>query len=708
MTGSRAAAPLMFIANLAVFGACACLAFVRNVDALFHHYDGTYMLTDAREQLQFGQLCFEYSNNLLQSVGNIQFMQNARLLFFYWPIGWFSNVPTAKIGCYLIVAAIVFGSAYGMARLLAQPRAVALAAGWILGFVTMPFVPMPYFYPIISLTPDYVVIVAAPVVTFWLVSRAGRLSSLAASGISVLALIGLTFYLLAAAPLLLPIYAPGMALYAVMALCLVRDQTELLRKFAILAVVLIVMSVLRWPWYVLGLFLDTAPNVFPNDFTVVYHDKWSASIMFQQKMFGSAGPRLAASAAFGALLSLRSADRELRVAAWALLALVATFIGAAVALNQMPHWIFPPPVYFEVAIWPLYGVFAAILLVRISAFVAEQLARFNLWPGNPLRLSLIVPFTALVFAAVIVMRKPVNPINYPFPPQVTPVVALLKSTIALDSGSSFKGRILTAIPTKSDGDDAWQQQLDVASNWAKREGNDELSLGLWYHRIPTLFEYNQFISPEFHALIRRALQRPPIAHQRNVTVLTYPNAPVLKLLGVRYVLMPHPDASLGTMRATEDRAGTAWALIELSKPNLATYSPTLVETRRDLASTLDFVVADGVDLSKQAVAREEIGGPLVPVRYSALSMVDKDLHVVAESDGRSLVIVPLEFSRCVELQEAHAGEAKGPLLFRIDGLLTGIVFERHLDVVLSFRIGPLHNPLCRWEDYREMKSMMLQ
>ena len=50
-----------------------------------------------------------------------------------------------------------------------------------------------------------------------------------------------------------------------------------------------------------------------------------------------------------------------------------------------------------------------------------------------------------------------------------------------------------------------------------------MSVGLWYYRMPTLFEYNQFLSPIFHALIKRALQRPPIAHQRNITILTYPN-----------------------------------------------------------------------------------------------------------------------------------------------------------------------------------------
>ena len=143
---SRAPRSLLLFANLAAFSACAIIAFARNINALFYHFDGSYLLVDARDQLKFGQPSFEYSNNLLQSIGNIQFPQNARLLPFYWPIGWFSDTRTAKVACYLIIAAIVFVTAYGLARLLSQPQAVALAAGWILGVVTTPFVPAPFFY----------------------------------------------------------------------------------------------------------------------------------------------------------------------------------------------------------------------------------------------------------------------------------------------------------------------------------------------------------------------------------------------------------------------------------------------------------------------------------------------------------------------------------------------------------------------------------
>jgi hypothetical protein len=703
---SRITGSLTVIANLAAFSACACLAFARNINALFYHYDGTYMLVDARDKLKFGQPNFEFSINFLQSIGNIQFPQNARLLPFLWPIGWFSNLQAAKIASYLILAAVIFLTAYGFARLLSQSRTVALVAAWILGFVSVPFVPRLFFYEILSVAPSSVVIAVTPVVVFCLMHRAGRSSSLLADAATVIGLVTLAFYVLAAVPLLLPIVAPGTAIYVVLALFLSRCRSELLRKLAILAAVLVVATLLQWPWYALGLFLNTAPNFFPNDFTVVYHDKNVASIMFQGWQFGWAGLLLVASSAVGAILSLRSTTLELRAAAWMLLVCIVTFIGAALALTLVPHWIFPPPVYLEIAVWPLYGTFASVALVRIVDFAAGRFAHAKLSMDRRLRAQLIVLPAALLLMTTIVIRKAPTAIGYPFPPQVSPVVAILKANIALEPFSRFSGRILTAMPVKADGDDAWDQQSNAERDWARTSGNDEMSVGLWYHRVPTLFEYNQFLSPAFHALIKRSLQRPPIAHQRNITILTYPNVPVLKLLGVRYVLMPQPDASLGELRATEDRAGVQWGLIELPEPNLATYSPTSIETRRDLVSALDFVVDDSVDLTKRAVTPSPIIGALVPVQSSALAMAKEDLHIVAKSVSRSLVVVPIEFSHCMELHEMRLRSSAGAALLRVDGVLTGIVFEHDLDAVLSFRIGPLHNPLCRWQDYQDLRAML--
>jgi hypothetical protein len=705
MMSSRIAGPLTVVVNLAAFSACACVAFVRNINALFYGYDGSYLVVGARDQLNFAQPMVDYTNNFLQSIGNIQLPQNARLLPFLWPIGWFSDLRAAKIASYLILAAIIFLTAYWLARLLSQSRTVALTAGWILGFATTPFVPRPSFYEILSVAPPFVVIAITPVVAFWLIRQAGR-SSLLADTATLIGLVALAFYALVAVPLLLPIVAFGWAIYVVLAMFLARRRSELLRKLAILAAALVAATLLRWPWYAVGLFLDTAPNFFPNDYIVTYHDAIYASILFHGKPIGWAGPLLVASSAIGAILSLRSVDLELRASARMLLALIATFFGAGIALTSMPHWIWPPPIYLEIAVWPLYGVFAAIALQRIAGFVAERFARLKLAMDYRVRPEFIVPAAVLVLAAVLVVRKSPAAAVFPFPPRISPVVAILRDKIALNSFSKFNGRILTVMPAKANGTDAWAQQHSAASEWAQIAGNDEMSVGLWYFRVPTLFEYNQFLSPAFQALIKQTMQRPAIVYQRNVTILTYPNARIMKLLGVRYVLMPQPDASLGEVRATEDRAGVQWGLVELSEPNLATYSPTSIETRRDLTSALDFVADDSVDLTKRAVTASPVVGALVPVQSSASAMVNEDLHIVAKSAGRSLVIVPVEFSHCMELHETPLGTSTGTALLRVDGVLTGIVFEHDLDAVLSFRIGPLHNPLCRWQDYQDLKAML--
>ena len=202
------------------------------------------------------------------------------------------------------------------------------------------------------------------------------------------------------------------------------------------------------------------------------------------------------------------------------------------------------------------------------------------------------------------------------------------------------------------------------------------------------------------------LQIPPLPHQRNITVLTFPDVRVLRLLGVRYAIMRHADYPIGPVRATEAAHGIRLDLLELPNPNLATFSPTSVSVRQGLASALSFVADPSVDLSRAAVTTSAVPGPLVPLQSSSLSTEDGDLHVTANSAGRSLVVVPLEFSHCVELSEQRLGlSTPAAQMIRVDANLTGIVFEHSLDATLAFHFGPLHSPMCRWQDYQELKAL---
>jgi hypothetical protein len=697
---------LALLANLLAFTACAALAYYRNIDGLFHGFDGMYMLVETLNRPATVQPAFAFSNDFLQSIGNIQLLQNPLLQFYFWPVGWFDDLKVAKVVVYLLIAVMMFASVYSLARLLSQGRLTALVAGWVVGIVATPVVPIPFFYPILSVAPSAALLVVFPVVGFGLLRLAGR-SSWVADGLAALGLLGLVLYFLSAGPASFTLFAPGAIPYVALALLLSDRRSERIRKLLVLAVIVAVAVGLRWPWYLLGLFSNTSAHLFPDDFTTIYRDPVYVSILFQGSAFGWAGPAFVAASVVGALLSLRRGAEELRVAAWVLLATIATLLIAVAALFVVKDWILPAPIYVEIAFWPLYAVFAAVALCKSVELAVTRLAAGRLFADSAGRAAWLLPMPAAAAAALLAASRPPTTFASSFPPRSTEMVDVLKANIALFPGSRFNGRVATIIPVEANGEDAWVQQVGAAYKLWRATGNDHMTLGLWYSRIPTLFEYNQFLSPVFHALVKRTLQQPALPHQRNITILSHANIRVLKLLGVRYAILPQEDSPLGRPRATENVAGQPWGLFELPDANLATYSPTSVEVRGSLASTLDFVADDGIDLAKSAVVREEIGGFLVPVQSSSLTMSGGDLRVAAHSTGRSLLVVPLEFSRCIEVEDLRAGSGgPGPTLVRVDGLLTGVVFERDLDAVLAFRTGPLRNPTCRWQDYQDVRTML--
>src|SRR5258708_388535 len=83
---------MMLPVNLAAFGICAAVAFSQNLQYLFAHLDGVYMVTQVRNHMAFGKPAFTFSNDFMQSIGNIQFLQNPSLLFFFWPISWLADL----------------------------------------------------------------------------------------------------------------------------------------------------------------------------------------------------------------------------------------------------------------------------------------------------------------------------------------------------------------------------------------------------------------------------------------------------------------------------------------------------------------------------------------------------------------------------------------------------------------------------------------
>ena len=104
-----------------------------------------------------------------------------------------------------------------------------------------------------------------------------------------------------------------------------------------------------------------------GDFTPVYNDPIYISLLFHGGSVGWGGPLLVGLAVLGALASLRGGTRRSRVFAWTLLVVVGTLVGLRSLLFLSPRWILPPPLYSEIALWPLYAFFASVACCRIAA-----------------------------------------------------------------------------------------------------------------------------------------------------------------------------------------------------------------------------------------------------------------------------------------------------------------------------------------------------
>ena len=95
-------------------------------------------------------------------------------------------------------------------------------------------------------------------------------------------------------------------------------------------------------------------------------------------------------------------------------------------------------------------------------------------------------------------------------------------------------------------------------------------------------------------------------------------------------------------------------------------------------------------------------GRLVPARNARLVFNGGSLTLQADSEGRSILLVPLEFSRCLEVTTI---DSEKPLLFRANLVETGVLFSGRLHASLSLRTGPFPDPTCRLQDFFDARAL---
>src|SRR5262249_17804914 len=109
-----------------------------------------------------------------------------------------------------------------------------------------------------------------------------------------------------------------------------------------------------------------------------------------------------------------------------------------------------------------------------------------------------------------------------------------------------------------------------------------------------------------------------------------------------------------------------------------------------------------LDPAKTLIASEPLEGALAPATLQEFAIGRDRYRVRATSAGRSALLLPVEFSRCLRV-ERHAGAE--PRLARGDLMLTAVIFDRQLDGEIAFRAGPFGASRCRLQDAEDARRL---
>jgi hypothetical protein len=708
---------LIELLNLGFFILIVALAHYINVGNLFISIDGTYMLTLLANQSIWNPPAFGFYWTNLQGLWSLQFPLNAFWLPAYFiPYALFgiTDFAGAQFQAFayswfaveLFVATLVLGVA------LRFDRFHRVVAAWLVPFLYLPTLSAPLVYPISSIAPNAATGVAQTALLMALFSWQGRLDARIWADLTrfILGCI-LVAHMIVAQPILflltgvvLPVAMVGLTWQA-------ASRRELVIKIASAAALAVLLAFTGFAGFVVGIFVDTASGFWASEFEQVHTTLYGLSMLFQGSAHGWTGPMLFATSAVGlAQCALSRGDPRSRFATTVLLFIV-LLIGFGLFTLAAPNfWKGPLPVYFELFLLPIYALFA-IHSVKVSgAGIGRMFSRVLFMRSGTVFRTLGITAAIAWWGFAAYLTPPSNRREYPFPPARNAFLEKVIELARLSPGANFHGRVATIIAgQEQQGSVGWHQQALLDYYRTRAIGNDFRTAGLWYYNVPTLFEYSQTMSPAFYRAVTYLLARGQDKQMRNVVVLQRIEPFALALLGVRYVLTDALQSEPLRLVAT-DRTfpGEMVYLYEVPGANLGLSGVLDVMRVSSFEDALKMIADRAFDPKRTALvieqaSEEAIPSPLTRVLEVSLRVVPGGMTVSARSEGAALLILPVEFSRCLTAT-SHLPET--PRLTRVNALETGLIFSHRVDVTIQYFTGPFQNAYCRLRDAREFRKML--
>src|SRR5262245_1447415 len=656
--GVRANA-LFLLANLFSLVALSLIVFRLQAPATFFRYDGTLTLSLVKSQAEWMPAGIGYAMDFLRGIGGIGFPLNTRLVPGFL-VGlltgtgpWLPAISATWFAVEFAVATVLVGRVLGFSLL------ATVMAAWLGVLGALPYViPTPALERIWG-NPWYLSFIALTMLAlalFVCVGRGSRLQSVAcAAGV---------FFILAYATLAFTLFAPNalpvVAFFGGLSIATAPDRAE--RRWKLAAAVLVTALYLAcFGFWLSGFFLYAKTTYFMADmYPSPISWRWT-SLLLEAPSLRPLGVVFYVAALSGATAVMFEPATRLRPYAAGYLAFngLLWLLTAALILTGQFWRGGPPAPYLDLMLYPLHALFAGRLLARASLRLSAARWGRHLTPNRIATCVLIAPWVVLLFWRPPFSSRWKDYLTFPWPPARTSIVEFLAPRIALQPGQPFRGRVVNLAGGRfmpEFGNAPFISQHHYDGGTALSLGNDHREYGFWYYDVPTLEESNHVASPFFHALMSRLLNPEGSWFFRVHETATLFDERVLASLGVRFVLTEQPLPDRRPVATIDVRWPDKQYLYALPDPNVASRSASRVTVVSSPAAALARMRSPDYDIRNEAVLLEPVSaGELSSVVESRLEVHRGFMTLSAQASGPALIVLPLQFSRCLQFQWTRHG-----------------------------------------------------
>jgi hypothetical protein len=330
---------------------------------------------------------------------------------------------------------------------------------------------------------------------------------------------------------------------------------------------------------------------------------------------------------------------------------------------------------------------------------------------NRLKFCFVVPVAVLIYCAAAVPVQ-TGQDRSTFPPAQPPSVKLLENELALKPGGSFRGRAYTLVGKDASIADTLTINPIVVTMYNVTEdhygrylGNDHW-VDLLPFNIPVVNEIFQWPSAMTFAFLRNFFGNKADSFNRAGFFLRSYNERIARLIGIRIVITDAPTVPGGTLIYETMAGDEPLRLFRIDGTNLGQYSPTSATRVATATDALAALEEPSFDPERDVVVEDDPPADLVPGKLLSLTTeFGPILSIRAESPGRSLLVLPFEYSHCLRLKVEAGASAR---LVPVNLLQVGLLFQHQFEGEISYRFGPLDHPECRGDDIQRADRLELR